>query len=335
MTSRLAQPATWPLRWRYAAGAFLLGVVYSLAALVLGVEATFRGLDVTLWVGGVVEASFAVFGYLLGLNAEARLRERRNAQVIETQLRDLAAARSRLARSERLAALGELAGAIVHEVRNPLAIIRSMAQNLEEALEDEASETSGQSEALELCRQIRDEVDRVARVTASLSAFSRRPTLHRRRVDVDRLVSRVALLATELLDERKLELRLVSAEADGVCLHADEDLLTQVLLGLVQNAVTVSPEGGVIELGWNRREEFLEMTVSDEGPGVPPDLLESIFDPFVTTRSEGQGLGLAVARQIVLAHGGDIRAETAPDAGAVFRLRVPVSDLEPPVEATE
>lgn len=333
MTIRLLQPKTWPLRWTYAIGCFLLGVVYSLTALLVGVEATFRGVDVTLWVGGVVEASFAVFGYLLGLNAEARRRERHDAEVIETQLRDLASLRARLDRSERLASLGELAGAIVHEVRNPLAIIRSMAQNLEEALDDAArvdaaSREAGPTEMVptQISRQIRDEVDRLARVTSSLSAFSRRPTLRRRAVDAEGLASRVRLLVSELLDARGVALVLEPpAEAAPPAL-ADEDMVTQVLLGLVENAAEETPTGGSVWLGWRAVDDSLELWVADEGPGVPEELRQRIFDPFFTTRADGHGLGLAVARQIVQAHGGEIEVDSnLQSRGSTFRLRLPVA----------
>lgn len=332
MTTRLLQPKTWPLRWLYAAGCFLLGVAYSLTALLLGVESTFRGVDVTLWVGGVVEASFAVFGYLLGLNAEARRRERHDAEVIETQLRDLASLRARLDRSERLASLGELAGAIVHEVRNPLAIIRSMAQNLEESLDDvagDALEDAGEERGApgstcpgEISRQIRDEVDRLARVTSSLSAFSRHPALRPKPIDAESLASRVRLLASELLEARSISLVLVPPAEAAPLAVADEDLITQVLLGLVENAAEETPAKGSVRLGWRAAGEMLELTVSDEGPGVPEELRQRIFDPFFTTRAEGHGLGLAVARQIVHAHGGEIDVVDRRDGGAEFRLRL-------------
>lgn len=329
MPFRLTLPTTWPLRWRYAVGCFLLGVVYSLAALVVGVQATFRGVDVTFWVGGVIEVSFAVFGYLLGLNAEARRRERRDAEVIERQLRDLAAVRARLAQAERLASLGELAGAIVHEVRNPLAIIRSMTQNLEESLEDTAARDEDETNPLKICRQIRDEVDRLKRVTSSLSVFSRRPTVRLREVDTSRLAERVRLLASELLEERGVELRLEPPEAGGpIALDADEDLLTQVLLGLVENAAEAladaPPSGRVVRLGWRRVDGGAELTVSDDGVGVPEELRERIFDPFFTTRADGHGLGLAVARQIIRAHVGEIDVRDGETPGTVFRIRLPV-----------
>lgn len=333
MTTRLLQPKylqpqTWPLRWLYAAGGFLLGVAYSLTALLLGVESTFRGVDVTLWVGGVVEASFAVFGYLLGLNAEARRRERHDAEVIETQLRDLASLRARLDRSERLASLGELAGAVVHEVRNPLAIIRSMAQNLEESLED--AEREAATDPVEISRQIRDEVDRLARVTSSLSAFSRRPTLRPQPVDAERLASRVRLLASELLETRDIELVLVPPSQSTPQVLADEDLVTQVLLGLVENAAAETPSAGIVRLGWRDAGGALELTVTDQGPGVPEELRERIFDPFFTTRAQGHGLGLAVARQIVRAHCGEIDVVNAAGdgRGAEFRVRLPLDAAE-------
>ncbi|MDP7111404.1 MAG: ATP-binding protein, partial [Myxococcota bacterium] len=103
-----------------------------------------------------------------------------------------------------------------------------------------------------------------------------------------------------------------------------EGQLRQVLLNLLRNGVEAQPDGGTIRVAAAAVEDGVEFCVEDRGEGVPADQRETIFDPFVTTRERGTGLGLAITRQIVEAHAGTIRCETAPGAGALFRVRLPL-----------
>jgi signal transduction histidine kinase len=297
-------------RWQFALGGFLLGVVYTLIALVFGFRFQWGDADVTLLGGAVVELSFAGFGYLLGLVLEARRQESQH-------LRDLAATRGRLAQAEKLATLGQMAGAVSHEVRTPLAILRSMAQNLEEVTPGEGRET---------CRQMLEEIDRLARVTARLVDFARPVEPRRRRTSASEIGERAALLAREGLRARPLN--LVSHPGPDAPLEADPDLVCQVLLGLMDNAATASREGGEITLAWDVPAlDIVEFRVMDTGSGVPGHLREKIFEPFFTTRADGHGLGLAVARQIAEAHGGRLTVANSESvgagSGAVFLLRLP------------
>ncbi len=310
--------------WTYAAASFALGVVYTGLALLFGFEFRLGERDVTLWVGALVEVSFAVFGFVLGSSVEARRRERAAAEQIQRQLEDLAAARAKLAQQEKLASLGQLAGAVAHEVRNPLAILRSLVQNLEEGLDE------GAAEERQTCALLLEEIDRLAHVTSTLVGFARPLTLERRRTSVAGVVERARLLGLQMLRGRGVELRLDTAAADDVELKADPDLLCQVLLGLLENAAEASPRGQAVELGWSvaGAGDGVELTVTDRGGGIPEDLRERVFEPFFTTRSGGSGLGLAVARQIVEAHGGEIAVDPVPDAGTRLRVRLPAHRME-------
>lgn len=336
-THRLAEPPVPPPaasrwwrrpRWRYAAAAFLLGVVESTVAVALGFRARLGDLDVTLATGALIELSFAVFGFLLGVTVEARRRERAAAAEVEAQLRALGRAQARLAQSEKLAALGELASAIAHEVRNPLAILRSLAQNAAEEPAGEAAEAS--------CGQMIEEIDRLAHVTASLVDFARPVRLERMTVPAAELAERTLALAERLLEARAVRLQLAPAADAALAVDADPELLCQVLLGLLDNAAQASPAGGVVRLGWAPSDGGgVAFTVTDQGAGVPAALRARVFEPFFTTRPGGHGLGLAVARQIVEAHGGAIEVDDAPAAaagsgpgGALFRVRLPARDWE-------
>jgi signal transduction histidine kinase len=136
------------------------------------------------------------------------------------------------------------------------------------------------------------------------------------------LLERAATLAREDIDGRAVRL-LREEPGELPALRADPDLLCQVLLGLLANAAEAAGSGGQISLEARAADGIVELGVADSGPGVPPDLRERIFEPFFTTRPRGTGLGLAVARQIVEAHGGRIVVGERPGGGARFTIRLP------------
>ncbi|MEM8932347.1 MAG: ATP-binding protein [Acidobacteriota bacterium] len=319
-TSSLPSAVAWwrRERWRYGAAAFAVGMAYSAIAMWTGVDIRIEDRDVSLLVGALLEVSFGVLGYLLGLTIEARRGERRAAAESEQRVRELADRRARLAQTEKLASLGQLASAVAHEVRNPLAILRSMAQNLGEDLSPD------QTTASATCADMIEEIDRLARVTAQLVDFARPMTPRPTSVAIAALVDRVGLLVDPLLRPRRL--RFVADGDPRQRLDADPDLLCQVLLGLIHNAIDASPENGTLRIAWRQRDATLDLTVHDDGEGVPEALQERIFEPFFTTRDDGHGLGLAVARQIAEAHGGRLVVASDVEHGGGFRLSLPGAD---------
>jgi signal transduction histidine kinase len=210
--------------------------------------------------------------------------------------------------------LGQLATAIAHEVRNPLAIMRSAAQGVLEGT------ATPEPETVRACTFIIDEIDRLSNVVTSLLAFARPLQLRQRRVAVDELLSRTEALAREEYGDAVRIVRDGSRRIPDV--HGDPDLVCQVLLGLVANAVEASPPGAEVRLGVCAGDDAVELAVVDGGPGVAPEVRERIFEPFFTTRERGTGLGLAVARQIVQAHGGTIGVCDEPGGGARFTVRL-------------
>ena len=310
-------------RWNLALAGVLLGFVDLWFAHSTGIRFDINGRDASLVVLTYLAFSFGGLGYLLGYLLELRRKEQQNALLIQDQLAALEEIRERLAQNEKLASLGQLASAIAHELRNPLAIIRSTVQNLEEDLPPEAEE------AQESCGFVREEIDRLSRVTATLLDFSRPLRPRPQPLRVEDLFERVTLLSKRLLAPRRLRLESHVAEAlrhsTAASPMADPDLTCQVLLGLLDNAAQVTPEGGVVRLSASEDAEDLTLSVSDGGPGVPDELRGQIFEPFFTTRGQGTGLGLAVARQIAKAHGGHLEVDDGPLGGARFTLRLPVS----------
>lgn len=303
-------------RWWGLSGGALLGALDTATLWLLGVQIQVNGGDATLPVGLFFGSSFALLGFLLGYVIEGRRRDRAAQAVIRAQTEAMATTRARLSQSEKLAALGLLATAIAHEVPNPLAVIRSAAQGLGETPEPDRAETQRASTF------ITAEIDRLTSVVSSLLAFARPPQLERRPVAIADLFDRTLALAADDLHARRLHVE----RHDGDPLPAvagDADLLCQVLLGLLANAAEAVDPGGDIWLEARAAETGVELVVADSGPGVPEALRGRIFEPFFTTRSRGTGLGLAVARQIIDAHGGQLAVDDRPGGGARFRVQLP------------
>ncbi|MEM8962831.1 MAG: ATP-binding protein [Acidobacteriota bacterium] len=315
-------------RWRYAAAGFLLGAVESLVAMLLGLEIRLGERDVSLFVFTFVELSFAAFGYLIGALIEARRGEHVAARQAHRRLETLSDLRARLAHSEKLASLGQLAGTVAHEIRNPLGILRSMAQNLDEELDARGESRLGESGLGEarVSRDMIEEIDRLSNVTARLLDFSapiRPVSTHHR---IDDLAKRTIWLMTS--SPRNPDVRMTTTGDPELELYGDSDLLCQLLLGLLDNAIDASPAGGTVTLGWaaTRRNDQpgSEVWVSDQGEGVPEAIRDRIFEAFFTTRHMGHGLGLAVAKHIADAHGAELSVGTDPDThGARFTLFLP------------
>ncbi len=306
------------LKYYLAGAGVALALVDTATLVTLGITFAMNGRDVTALVAAFFGSSFALLGYLIGALIESRRRDREAAAVIREQVETISAARARLVQSEKLAALGQLATAIAHEVRNPLAVIRSAAQGLSEAAAPD------DREAQRACAFITAEIDRLSNVIAALLAFARPPQLVPRPVAARALFDRALLLAADELADAGVRVERRDG-GDVPAVRADPDLVCQVLLGLLANAAAALAPGGEIALEARGADGTVELAVADSGPGVAPELRQRVFEPFFTTRPRGTGLGLAVARQIVEAHGGRIEVGEGAGGGARFVIRLPAS----------
>jgi signal transduction histidine kinase len=315
-----APPAPW-----YVANARWLGAAIGLAVVIgdtllmrtLGITFAVNGRDVTLFVAGMYGSSIVLLGFLLGWVIEGRRRDRDQSAIIRAQMEAIEAARARLVQSEKLAALGQLSATIAHEVRNPLAVIRSAAQSLGESV------AAGDPEGQKACAFITAEIDRLTSVVGSLLAFARPLRLEPRAVAVDELFDGALLLAAP--DLTREQVRVNRAAAGALRVRADVDLVRQVLVGLLVNAVEAAGRNGEINLDAQSGDGVVEIAVADSGPGVPTELRTRIFEPFFTTRARGTGLGLPIARQIVEAHGGKLEVGARRGGGARFVVRLPAA----------
>ena len=218
----------------------------------------------------------------------------------------------RLVQHEKLAGIGRLAAGVAHEINNPLAVILGYARLLRK--------TAHGSVADDL-RVIEDETLRAKAIVDGLLDLSRPIDVHREPVDLRALCDEVMarLGGTRLLEG-------VRADMSGVG-HAagDAQKLRQVVLNLVKNAAEAAGKGGRIEITVGEADGFAQVSVSDSGPGLPDEVRARLFEPFFSRKEGGTGLGLAVSKGIVEAHGGTLEAESPPQGGARFSLRLPLN----------
>ena len=235
-------------------------------------------------------------------------------------IEDLEHSKENLTRAAKLAVVGEMAAAMSHEVRTPLGILRSSAQVL-------LREPSLSEEGREVCGFIISETERLNRLVSTLIDSARPRTIEFIVTDIAELAQQTTSMLRIQAQKKNITLDCeTSAPALAAC---DAEQITQVLLNLLLNAIQILPEGGRILMRVYQTAEHVIVTVADNGPGVPAEQREQIFDPFFTQRSGGIGLGLAVVRQIVMAHHGEITVGTNNEMkGAEFRLQLPVSGVQ-------
>ena len=213
----------------------------------------------------------------------------------------------RAARDRHLASLGAMSAVLGHEIRNPLASLKGHAQLLSESL-PENDESQAKLE------QIVDDAVRLEELTSNLLQFVRSGDLHYEQVDVADLVRG----AIDAVDRERF---LVHVGDGSTTATVDPARVTQTLINLLANAEQASAERAEVAVQPHR--DHIEITVSDRGPGIEIGQEEQIFEPFHTTRVRGTGLGLAVAKRIVEAHRGSIRAANRADGGATFIVSLP------------
>jgi signal transduction histidine kinase len=231
-------------------------------------------------------------------------------------LTELRALEHQAQRMERLAAMGEMALELAHEIRNPLGGIRLHASLL--ASEDELGESSR-----ELLAHLEVGLHSLDTVVTNMLNFGCPQTPHRRDTNLCELVEEVEGFLRPLTRERGVSVDLDFSEGD-VTAFLDREQLRQVLLNLWLNALNAMPQGGRLGIALTRDDEDAYLTFADTGPGLPAEMLDRAFDPFFTADRRGTGLGLAVVSQIVRNHGGDIRVESEAGKGATFRLTLPM-----------
>lgn len=227
----------------------------------------------------------------------------------------LSEAEAAIRRSERLAALGQLSAGLAHELRNPLTTIKASAEMLGRSVPLE------NALAVEMAGFISSEVDRTNSLVTRFLDFARPLKLQTAPADLARVIDR----AIELV---KREYPAAAVERDYAAapqpFPMDAELMEHVFYNLLLNAVQASEPGAAVAVKTRRLDHAAEICVVDHGCGIAPELLETIFNPFVTTKPTGVGLGLPIVSKIVDEHGGTLAVDSRPGQGSTFRITLPL-----------
>jgi len=224
-------------------------------------------------------------------------------------------------RMDRLVALGVLASGIAHEIKNPLAGIKALAQACDEEFE-------GEDPRREYLSRIVRQVNRLDDLLKTFFAYARPKPPDRKRHDLQEVLSEVMNLVGKKMSNANIEL-IENAAPDVPKAYVDVQQLQQVFLNLILNAIDAMAEGGTLRFDFHAIHEnqskrpWLQVVVSDTGSGIAQNRLETIFDPFFTTKPSGLGLGLSIVYRIITEHGGDIRVQSKKGEGTTFTLRLP------------
>ncbi|VEN75347.1 conserved hypothetical protein [Candidatus Desulfarcum epimagneticum] len=222
------------------------------------------------------------------------------------------ALQSEVETSRRLASTGRLAAGVAHEIRNPLSSIKGFATYFMERYGDAR-------ENARIASMMISEIERVNRTLGQLLDFAGPPAISKTPLNIQTLLENSIRTIERQAAEQKIEIRTRFSARDPE-IRADSDRIAQAFLNLFLNALEAMGEGGILSVCLKDDPGGLEVVVSDTGPGIFEGSMEKIFDPYFTTRPSGSGLGLAMTRNIVKAHGGDIRAANRETGGAEFKL---------------
>jgi PAS domain S-box-containing protein len=222
----------------------------------------------------------------------------------------------KVVQAERLAALGQTVAEISHEIRNPMVIIGGFVRQL--------IRTTRDPKALPKLEIMASEVQRVENLLLELKDLYLPRTLRRRTFDLNRMLEDVHALAKEASGGKNIRLSLTTQGRPSFT-RGDREKLKQVLMNVVQNSVEAVDEGGDIAIRSSVRGDWILVTISDDGPGIPQELVSKVFNPFFTTKKEGTGLGLCISKRIIDEHrDSTLQLSTEKDSGTTVKISLPL-----------
>ncbi len=233
--------------------------------------------------------------------------------LVEQRTKELRDAQEKIFRQERLALLGELAGSVAHELRNPLGVITNAVYYLNMVEEDAAPKIR------EYLRLIDDEAKNAAAIISDLLDFTEIKTAERAKVDVAELIDGI-FVKNPPPDPIDVEVNIPAKVAP---LLVDRGQIERTLTNLVVNAYQAMPEGGRLTVTAALAGDQVEISIADNGVGIPPGDIDKIFEPLFTTKARGIGLGLAFSKRMVEANDGTIDVDSTLGEGSMFRVRLP------------
>ena len=246
-----------------------------------------------------------------GLGSLLTLHDLESAEAIESELE----------LSRRMAAIGRLTSGVGHEVKNPINAIVVHVELLKSKLEGASAPAIRHVEVIEA------EIRRLDRVVQLLVDFSRPVELQLREQDLRDVIGDVLALSAEELSTHNVILESEMPQRP-LFVNIDADLIKQAALNVIQNGAQAMPEGGTLRVVLEEQRKFAILRIADQGPGIPDDIREKIFDLYFTTKSGGSGIGLAMTYRIVQLHYGSIEVQSNAERGTEFLLRIPLAAVD-------
>jgi signal transduction histidine kinase len=243
-----------------------------------------------------------------GLGALLTLHDLESAEAIESELE----------LSRRMAAIGRLTSGVGHEVKNPINAIVVHIELLKSKLAGASAPAMRHLEVIEV------EIHRLDRVVQMLVDFSRPVELRLREQDLRSVIDDVLALASAELSTRNVTVESSMPDKPLIA-NVDADLLKQAALNVIENGAQAMPEGGTLRVVLEEQRKFAVLRIADQGPGIPDDIREKIFDLYFTTKTGGSGIGLAMTYRIVQLHYGSIEVQSNAGRGTEFLLRIPLA----------
>jgi signal transduction histidine kinase len=240
---------------------------------------------------------------------------KRGERIIEQRAQERLRLKEELTRSRHLSALGEMVATISHEIRNPLGIIRSSGELLKKRM---ASDGNGIPDI------IVEESSRLNHIITDFLNFARPRQPEFKPCRIEEIIEKNIAFLDSQLRENGYTIQM-KAEPPPPSIMGDADMLYQVFLNLLMNAMQAMPSGGRIAIGFETRDTGLRLQISDQGEGIPEEILEKIWDPFFTTKEKGTGLGLGVVQKIIETHQGRIRIANREGGGAEITVDLPLT----------
>lgn len=253
--------------------------------------------------------------YELQINYSQHLEE-----MVAARTAELESAQHMLVRSEKLASVGRLAASIAHEINNPLFPIQI---NLEHMLEDIQSGNKIDEEEI---RRTQESVERIRRIVNQLLEFAgkrRSGDTSLEPLDINKIIESIISLNRKFFEQENI--KTVYAPHDLPTIEGNRDQLEQVLMNMTLNAKAAMKSGGVLEITTLTNNKDIVVRIKDTGHGIPKDMLDTIFEPFVSTKEDGTGLGLFISHGIIQNHNGTIQVESEEGEGTTFTITLPAS----------
>jgi two-component system, NtrC family, sensor kinase len=261
-----------------------------------------------------------------------KLDEKKNQQhlvkMVKERTKQLQETHEKLLHQNKMASLGKLSAAVVHEINNPVAGVLNLVMLSKRILKED----SINQKELDLFNQylnlMETEIRRMGRIVSNLLVFSRQSKLELKRFNVNKLIDQTLLLNSNLLKINHIKI-IKELELNLPLIYGSEDQLKQVFMNLLSNAAEsmMSTEEGELRISthYSVKEDSIIIKFADTGSGIPREIISKIFEPFFTTKRKGKGvgLGLSVVYGIVQEHGGNIYVDSEPDKGTVFRITLP------------